>query len=350
MISQNNDKGKITMHLQCVGGCQMLMKIGSRVCAQFAILSLGLLLMFGVLAQEQFPQKPIRLILGYPPGGSADFVARITADAISKELNVNVLVDNKPGAGGSIATDILSKTVADGYTIGLLAPHAQIKALFPKLGFDPDKELLPVSKVSLGTMIIVVHNKTPFNTLQDLITYAKANPDKLFNASSGNGSSPHLASALFESAAGVKFATIQFKGGGAAAQSTIVGDTQVMFATPATVMGFLKSGMLRPISLTSSKRSDAIPGIPSALEGGLKNYNMDFSYGIYVPKGTPDAVIKRLFDATTKGLLQAGVKERFAVQGLDISPSKSTEDFIAELKQEAPSIYRAVKESGAKVE
>ena len=152
----------------------MLMKIGSRVCAQFAILSLGLLLMFGVLAQEQFPQKPIRLILGYPPGGSADFVARITADAISKELNVNVLVDNKPGAGGSIATDILSKTAADGYTIGLLAPHAQIKALFPKLGFDPDKELLPVSKVSLGTMIIVVHNKTPFNTLQDLITYAKA--------------------------------------------------------------------------------------------------------------------------------------------------------------------------------
>jgi tripartite-type tricarboxylate transporter receptor subunit TctC len=199
-------------------------------------------------------------------------------------------------------------------------------------------------------MIIVVHNKTPFNTLQDLITYAKANPDKLFNASSGNGSSPHLASALFESTAGVKFATIQFKGGGAAAQSTIVGDTQVMFATPATVMGFLKSGMLRAISLTSAKRSDAIPGIPSALEGGLKNYNMDFSYGIYVPKGTPDVVIKRLFDATTKGLLQAGVKERFAVQGLDISPSKSTEDFIAELKQEAPSIYRAVKESGAKVE
>ncbi len=302
------------------------------------------------LAQSSYPDKPIKLVVGYPPAGSADFVTRVTADELSKELGVSVLVDNRPGAGGSIAAEVVSKSAPDGYTFAVLAPHALIKALFPKLGFDPDKELIPITNLGVGSMIICVNPKTPFKTLKELIDFAKSHPQQLFSAASGNGSTPHLAAALFESSAGVKFTTIQFKGGGAAAQSTMSGDTQVMFATPPTVLGFIKSGLLRPLSVTTAKPSAAIPGVPGALESGLTGYDANFTFALYAPKGTPNEVLKKVFDAVTKALQHSGVKERFAFQGMDVATSKSMEAFDLELKADAPNIYRAVKESGAKVE
>ncbi len=300
--------------------------------------------------QSSYPEKPIKLVVGYPPGGSADFVTRVTADELSKELGVSVLVDNKPGAGGSIAAELVSKQPADGYTFAVLGPHALIKALFPKLSFDPDKELLPITSLAVGSMIICVNPKTPFKTLKELIDYAKLHPQQLFSAASGNGSTPHLAAALFESSAGVKFSTVQFKGGGAAAQSTMAGDTQVMFATPPTVLGFIKAGMLRPLSVTTAKASPAVPGIPGALESGLAGYDTNFSFGLYAPKGTPPELMKKVFEGVTKGLQHSGIKERFAFQGMDVYTSKSMDAFDLELKADAPNVYRAVKESGAKVE
>jgi tripartite-type tricarboxylate transporter receptor subunit TctC len=303
-----------------------------------------------VYAQSSYPDKPIKLIVGYPPGGSADFVTRVTAEEISKELGVAVLVDNRPGAGGSIAAEAVSKLPADGYTFAVLGPNALIKALFPKLGFDPDKELVPISNLAVGSMIICVNPKTPFKTLKELIDFAKSHPQQLFSAASGNGSTPHLAAALFESSAGVKFTTIQFKGGGQAAQSTMAGDTQVMFATPPTVMGFIKAGMLRPLAVTTAKASPSIAGIGGAAESGLAGYDTNFSFGLYAPRGTPNEVLKKVFDAVTKGLQHNGIKERFAFQGMDVNTSKSMEAFDAELKADAPNVYRAVKESGAKVE
>jgi len=301
-------------------------------------------------AQANFPDKPIKLIVGYPPGGSGDFVTRVTADELGKELGVAVLVDNKPGAGGSIAAELVAKSPADGYTLAVLGPHALIKALFPKLSFDPDKDLISISNLATGSMIICVNPKTPFKTLKDLIDFAKSHPQQLFSAASGNGSTPHLAAALFESTYGVKFTTIQFKGGGAAAQSTMSGDTQVMFATPPTVMGFIKSGMLRPLSVTTAKPSSSVPGIPGALESGLVGYDTNFSFGLYAPKGTPPEIIKKVFEALSKGLQHPGIKERFAFQGMDVSTSKSPESFDNELRADAPNIYKAVKESGARVE
>jgi tripartite-type tricarboxylate transporter receptor subunit TctC len=301
-------------------------------------------------AQITFPDKPIKLVVGYPPGGSGDFVTRVTADELSKELGVAVLVDNKPGAGGSIAAELVAKSPADGYTLAVLGPNALIKALFPKLGFDPDKDLVPLTNLAVGSMIICVNPKTSFKTLKELIEFAKLHPQELFSAASGNGSTPHLAAALFESSAGVKFTTIQFKGGGAAAQSTMSGDTQVMFATPPTVMGFIKSGMLRPLSLTTAKSSQAIPGIAGALENGLLGYDTNFSFGLYAPKGTPPEVFKRIFEAAVKGLQHTGVKERFSFQGMDVSPSTSPQAFESQLKADAPNVYKSVKESGAKVE
>ena len=300
--------------------------------------------------QASYPDKPIKLVVGYPPGGSADFVTRLTADELSKELGVAVLVDNKPGAGGSIAAEVVSKLPSDGYTFAVLGPNALIKALFPKLGFDPDKELVPITSLAVGSMIICVNPKAPFKTLKELIEFAKAHPQQLFSAASGNGSTPHLAAALFESSAGVKFTTIQFKGGGAAAQSTMAGDTQLMFATPPTVMGFIKAGMLRPLAVTTAKASASIPGIPGALESGLAGYDTNFSFGLYAPKGTSPEVLKKVFEGVSKGLQHNGIKERFAFQGMDVATSKSMEAFDGDLKADAPNVYRAVKESGAKVE
>ena len=303
-----------------------------------------------VFAQNNYPDRPIRLIVGYPPGGAADFVARVTAEQLSKELGVTVIVENKPGAGGAIAADLTAKSAPDGYTISMSGPHAQIRALYPKMALDVEKDFIPISNLATGAMIICANPQAPYKNLNELIQYAKANPEKIFNASSGNGSTPHLASALFSTIANVKLSTIQFKGGGPAAVSTIAGDTQLMFATPPTVMGFIKNGTLKPISLTSAKASPAIPGIPGAEESGLAAYNATFSYGLYAPTGTSSQVITKLFQATQKGMASTLSKERLAAQGMDLNLSKSPEQFMTQLKAEAPSLMEAVKASGAKLE
>jgi tripartite-type tricarboxylate transporter receptor subunit TctC len=301
-------------------------------------------------AQSNYPDRPIRLIVGYPPGGAADFVARISADQISKELGVSIIVENKPGAGGAIAADLVAKSTPDGYTISMSGPHAQIKALYPKMALDVERDFVPISNLATGSMIICTTHTVPYKNLKELIQYAKENPEKIFNASSGNGSTPHLASALFSTVANVKLSTIQFKGGGPAAVSTIAGDTQLMFATPPTVMGFIKNGSLKAISLTSAKSSPAIPGIPGAEESGLAGYNATFSYGLYAPIGTPVSIVNKLFLATQKGMAGTITKERLAAQGMDLSISKSSQQYLEQLKSEAPLLMETVRLSGAKLE
>jgi tripartite-type tricarboxylate transporter receptor subunit TctC len=186
--------------------------------------------------------------------------------------------------------------------------------------------------------------------LKELIAHARANPGKLFNASAGYGSAPHLASVLFESVAGVKFTSVQFKGGGPAAQSLIAGDTQVMFATSPTVMGFIRAGRMRALAVTARQASPAVPGIPGAEEAGLPGYEFTFWFGLFVPAGTPPAVVKRLHEAAVKGLAKPEVRDKIALQGMDASPSASPETFAAEVRAEAPMWERLVRESGARVE
>jgi len=303
-----------------------------------------------VKAQGVYPERPIKLVIGYPPGGAADFVARISAEQISKEIGVPVNVENRPGVGGAIAADLVAKAPPDGYTISMSGPHAQIKALFPKMALDQQTDFIPVGNLASGSMIICVNPNEPYKNLQDLIKFGKANPGIIFNASSGNGSTPHLATALFEGVTQVKFTTIQFKGGSPAAVSTIAGNTQVMFATPPTVMGFIKNGTLRALALTSAKPSAAIPGIPGAEESGLMGYNSTFSYGLYFPAGTPAVIVNKMFAAVTKGMTQAGVKQKLASQGMDLVLSKSPAQFQATLTAEAPALAEVVRLSGAKME
>jgi tripartite-type tricarboxylate transporter receptor subunit TctC len=316
---------------------------------RIAVLLAGLA--FSALAAAQaFPNKPVKIITGYPPGGSADFLTRLLAEEMTKALGVAVVAENRPGAGATIASEAVAKSPADGYTIFNSTHHTINKALYKKLAYDPDRDFAPITRVATGPLVICVKNDLPVKSLRELIAFAKANPGKLFNANSGNGSSPHLAGVDFMTVAGVNFTTVQFKGGGPAAQSIIAGDTDVMFATPPTVMGFIKAGRMRALAITAKAASPSIPGVPGAGEAGLAGYDHTFSFGLYAPAGTPQAVIKRLHEAAARGLLRAEVREKIAFQGMDSTPSASPESFEAELKSEAPMWEKVVRDSGARVE
>ena len=298
---------------------------------------------------QTYPTKPIRLVVGYPPGGSGDFTTRLIADELSKELGQTVVVENRPGAGGSIASEFVAKSAPDGYTLLNQGNHAINKNLYKELRYD-DKDFIPICRVANGATVLVVNNNTPFKSAKELIDYAKANPGKLFLASAGVGSAPHLAGVGFESSAGIKFSTVQFKGGGPASQSLLAGDTQVMFATSPTVMGFIKANRMRPLMISMKKNSASIPGIPGSEEAGLPNFESTFWFGLYAPAGAPMDIVRRLHAAAAKGLAKPEIREKIASQGMDAAPSASPEAFAREIREEAPMWERVIRESGAKVE
>jgi tripartite-type tricarboxylate transporter receptor subunit TctC len=315
-------------------------------------LSALLALVAGVpLASAQsWPSRPVRIVVGYPPGGSGDFLTRVMADELSRDLGASVVVDNRPGAAGAIAAEVVSKAPADGYTLLNSGHHAILRALYGKLGFDPDRDFSPISLIATGPTILCVNNDLPVRTLAEFITYARSRAEPLFNAGSGNGSAPHLAAVTFEMAAGVRFSSIQFKGGGAAAQSLIAGDTQVMFATPPTVMQFIRAGRIRALAISARKASPAVPGIPGADEAGLPGYESTFWFGLQAPAGTPEPVIRRLHAAASQALARSDVRARIASQGMDPTPSPSPAAFAEQIRDESPMWARIVKTSGARAD
>ena len=298
---------------------------------------------------QVFPSKPIKIVVGFPPGGSGDFLTRLIADEMQKALGVAVIADNRPGAGGNIAAESVARSPADGYTV-LNAPHHAVNlALYKNPGYA-EKDFAAVTKIATGPTVVVVNNNVPIRDLKELIAYARANPGKLFNASAGYGSAPHLAAVLFQSVAGVEFTQVQFKGGGPAAQSVLAGDTQVAFSTAPTVMGFIRAGRLRALAVSMRKGSPSVPGIPGTEEAGLPDYEYTFWFGLYVPAGTPAAAIRRLYEAALKGLAKPEVRDKIAIQGMDPTPSASPEAFEADIRAEAPALERMIRESGARVE
>ena len=310
----------------------------------------ALLLLFALNASAQnFPSKPVKIIVGYPPGGSGDFLTRLVADEMQKALGVGVVAENRPGAGGNVAADAVARAPADGYTV-LNAWHHTINLTLYKSTTYDHKDFIPLTRIATGPTVICVNGSVPATNLKELIDYAKANPGKLFVASAGYGSAPHLAYAIFESVAGVKFTAVQYKGGGPAVQSLIAGDTNVMFSTAPTVMGFIRAGRVRALAVSKPEASPAIPGIPGAEAAGLPGYESTFWFGLYVPAGTPAPVVRRLYQAAVAGLAKQEVKDKIALQGMDATPSASPEAFDAEIKAEAPVLERIVRESGAKVE
>ena len=314
-------------------------------------LLIALLSMAALACAQTFPSGPVRMLIGYPPGGSADFTARVVAEEMAKDLGVPVLVENRPGAGTTIASDAVAKARPDGHTLLLNWHQAIPKAMLQgKLAYDPDKSFVPVSRVATGTTVLVVHSSVNAASLRELIARAKAEPGKINAASGGHGSAPHLALAAFEAAAGVKFTTVQYKGGGPATQSVLAGDTQILFATSPSVMSFIKAGRLKPLVVAMRKGSPAIPGIPGSEEAGLPAFESTFWFGVFAPAGTPAPVVARLHKAAAVSLARPELRAKIESQGMDATPSASPQAFAAEVAEEGPRLEQLVLSLGAKVE
>jgi tripartite-type tricarboxylate transporter receptor subunit TctC len=282
-----------------------------------------------------YPNKPIKLIVGFAPGGAADYVARNVGIALGQSLGQSIIIENKPGAGSSIAAEQVAKSAPDGYTI-LIASPSSISvnpALNPKLGYKVS-DLQPVSKLTSSPLVIAVNPSTGITSVKDLIAKAKKNPGELNYATSGNGSAPHLGAALFSQIADVKMTHIPFRGGSLAVQSVIAGDTQLTFGTPPSVLPMIQAGRLTGLGISSKERSSLAPGLPGMREAGLPEYVIDFWYGFFVPTGTPAPIIQKIFEATQSTLQQPSIKAALAREGTDVSLSSSPAQFGVFLAQD----------------
>ena len=301
---------------------------------------------------QPFPSRPIRLVVGFAPGGAADLVARTLQEPLQRNLGQPIVVDNRPGAGSSIAAEYVAKSPADGYTLLIASPSSILvnPLLSPANPFDPLRDLAPVSKVTSSPLVVAVNPALGVTSLRELVALAKKNPGKLNYASSGNGSAPHMAAVLFRRVADIDIVHVPFKGGAPAVQSVAAGDTQLSFATPPSVLPLVQAGRLRALAVTSRERTPLVPGVPGMAESGLPNYELSFWYGFFVPAATPAEVTRRLYAATSEALRAPSVAPALARDGTEVSGSASPADFGAYLKREAPVWARLVKESGAKAE
>jgi tripartite-type tricarboxylate transporter receptor subunit TctC len=301
---------------------------------------------------QSYPSKPIRLVVGFAPGGAADFVSRAFQDPLGRALGQPIVVENRPGAGSSIAAEHVAKSAPDGYTVLIASPSSILvnPIITPKAGFNPLKDLVPVSKVSSSPLILAVNPGVGVSSVKELIAHARKNPGKLNYASSGNGSAPHMAAVLFLRLAQVDMVHVPFKGGAPAVQSVLAGDTQLAFATPPSVLPLVQANRLRALATTSRASTPLIPGVPGMGEAGLPDYEIGFWYGFFVPAGTPPEVVRKLFEATSQVVKAPETARILAREGTETAGSASPADFASFIGEDAKLWARLVKESGAKAE
>ena len=303
-------------------------------------------------AQSAYPAKPLRIVVGFAPGGAADYVARSMSEAFSKAMGQPVVVENKPGNGSSIAADLVAKSPADGYTL-LIASPSSISvnpALNPKLSYKPS-DLLPVTKMTTSPLVLAVNPATGIKSVPDLIAAVKKDPGKLNYASSGNGSAPHLGAALFSLVTGTQMTHVPYRGGSLAVQSVMAGDTQLTFGTSPSVLPHAgKDGRLRAIAVSTRERSPLVPDLPGMKEAGLPEYDIEFWYGMFLPAGTPPAIVRKVYDATVAAMQQPAVKAALAREGTEVSISGSPEQFDKFLAEDGKFWVNLVKNANVKVD
>ena len=298
------------------------------------------------LAAES-PTKPIRLIVGFAPGGGTDTTARAMSQKLTDALGQQVVVDNRPGAAGNIAAEIVSKATPDGYTLlmGTIAALAINPSLYSKLPFDPLKDFAPITQAVDSTNILSLHPSVPAGSVKELIALAKAKP--LNYGSSGVGGTGHLAGELFNTMAGVKMTHIPYKGGGPAMIELVGGQVQLVFATAASAVPQIKGGKIKGIAVNTAKRAALMPNLPTISEAGLPGFDANNWYGLLAPANTPRPIINRLNAEATKVLAMPDVTNFLFNQGLDPAPG-TPEKFGAYIKSEMTKWAKVVKDSGAK--
>ncbi|MDR0226637.1 MAG: tripartite tricarboxylate transporter substrate binding protein [Burkholderiaceae bacterium] len=306
---------------------------------------------FAAAAQGHYPSKPVRMVVGFAPGGAADLVARAMSDAFGKALGQAIVVENKPGNGSSIAADIVAKAPADGYTL-LIASPSSISvnpALNLRLTYSA-RDLAPVTKITTSPLVLAVSPTTGINTVPELIAAAKKRPGELNYSTSGNGSAPHLGAALFTQVTRTEMTHVPYRGGSLAIQSVMAGDTQVTFGTSPSVLPMATSGKLRALAVSTRERSPLVPSLPGMREAGLPDYHIEFWYGIFVPAGTPEPVLKKVYDAAITAMRQPQVKATLARDGTEVSTSESPAAFGAFLNEDSKFWVSLVKNANVKVE
>lgn len=315
--------------------------------------ALLLMLAASSLASAQgYPAKPIRLIVGFAPGGAADIIARTLSDPLSRALGQGIIVDNKPGAGSSVAVEFVARSAPDGYTILIASQSGMIinPLVNKNVAYSAERDFAAITQVTSSPLVAAVNPALPVNSIAELIAAAKKAPGRLNFSSSGNGSLPHLAAVLFDTLAGVDMVHVPYKSGGQSVQSVLAGDTQVTFATAPSVMPLVQSGRLRGLAVTTRARSRLVAGLPGMEEAGLPGYDISVWYGFFAPAGTPREIVTRLFDATIVALQNPKLKEVLARDGTETSPSRSPAEFAAFLGGEGKAMARVIRQSGIKIE
>ncbi|WP_076999628.1 tripartite tricarboxylate transporter substrate binding protein [Variovorax sp. KK3] len=301
---------------------------------------------------DSFPDKPLSLVVPFPPGGPTDAMARTLAAEMKERLGQPMIVENRAGAGGNIGAEFVARAAADGQTLlfGTSGPLAINASLYRKIGYDPVKSFAPVIQVGHLPNILVVHPSVPAKDVKELVAYAKANPGKLSYASSGNGASSHLAGVLFNATAGVDLQHIPYKGTGPALNDLLGGQVGMSFTDVLTALPYVKAGKLRALGMASAARSQALPDVPTIAEQGLKGYDVSVFFGIVAPAGTPPDRVKKLNLAFAEVLASPKVKQQFAAQGLEPPPATSPEQLAKFIQAQMQMWSGVVRQSGAQLD
>jgi tripartite-type tricarboxylate transporter receptor subunit TctC len=299
---------------------------------------------------QSYPTRPVRIIVPYAPGGSTDVVFRILAPRLTEDLGQSVVVENRPGGSSTIGLDAAAKSQPDGHTWGVNnITYGANPSLIRKMPFDSEKDLLPVSQVSVVTMVLSLHPSVPAKSVKELIALAKKRPGELNYASAGNASANHLATAKFMNQTGTKMTHVPYKGGGPAVVALVAGETSLLFATIPSAIHHIQSGRLRGLAVSRMQRNPALPDVPTVAEAGVPKFEAIEWNGVMLPAGTPPAIIKRAHQSLAKALAIPAVQERIVAVGAEVVGS-TPDEFGRFLKSEFTSWAKVIKEVGITVE
>jgi len=299
---------------------------------------------------QTFPSRPVKIIVPFPPGGSADAAARIIAEKTSEEWKQPVLVENKPGAGTTIAAAFVAGSVPDGYVLYLTGPisHAVSAALYKNLGYDAVSSFAAVARLASAPFILVVHPSVKANSVRELIELARARPGALTYASSGSGAAPHLAAEMLASMTGTKFVHVPFKGTAPALVALLGGQVDFQIADVAAIP-HVRAGKLRALAVTTARPSALVPGVPSVAESGVPGFDVPSATGILAPAGTPREIVARINAAINRALATGEVRQRLNAQGFEAAPA-TPEEFAAFLASEVRKYARIIQEAGVRID
>jgi len=319
------------------------------VAALAAVIAIGAIA--PVAAQGAYPTKPVRLVVPFPAGGTTDILARAVAQKLSETWGQQVIVDNRPGAGGNIGSELVAKAPPDGYTLlmGTVGTHAINPSLYAKMPYDHVKDFTPVILVAGVPNVLVVNPSLPVSSVQDLIAYGKANPNELNFAASGNGTSIHLSGELFRTMTGVQMTHVPYKGSAPALTDLIGGQVQLMFDNLPSSLQFIKAGKLRALAVTSTERSSALPELPTLAESGLPGFEASSWFGVLAPAGTPNDIVTKVNGAIAAWLASPDAREKLAAQGA-IAAGGPSDAFVKHIGNESAKWEKVVKASGAHVD